>query len=135
MDRLLKHLIHLGVSGLAVLVTAYILPGVHVDNNNYVTALLAAIVLSVLNTFIKPLLVLLTIPFTLITLGLFLILINAGMIELTAYFVEGFKVDSWWWALLFSIILSIVTSLLEAPLATSIKRNNHHSNVNDEEVN
>lgn len=116
MDRALKYLIHVGVSGLAVMVTAYILPGVKVEN--YVTALFAAVVLSALNTFIKPLLVLLTIPFTLLTLGLFLVVINASMIMLTDYFVEGFKVNNLWWALLFSIILSIVTSLLEAPLAT-----------------
>ena len=53
MDRILKYLIHLGVSALAVMVTAYILPGVHVDN--YLTAIVAAVVLSLLNTFIKPL--------------------------------------------------------------------------------
>jgi putative membrane protein len=129
MDKILKYLIHLGISGLAVMVTAYVLPGVHV--NTYVTAILAALVLSVLNTFIKPLLILLTIPFTLLTLGLFLVFINACMIMLTDYFVEGFTVDSWWWALLFSIILSIATSLLEAPLATN---KNNKRQENEEEI-
>jgi len=99
------------ISSLAVLLTAYLLPGIHVDD--YIAALVAAAVLAVLNGFLRPLLVLLTIPFTVFTLGLFLLVINAAMVMLASRFVSGFEVDGFWWALLFSIIVSLITSLLE----------------------
>jgi putative membrane protein len=66
----------------------------------------------VLNAIVKPLLVILTLPITIITLGLFLLVINAAIILLGDYFLEGFKVDGFWWALLFSILLSVVSSIL-----------------------
>ena len=97
------------LNGLAVLLTAYLLPGVHVENYGY--ALLVALVLALANIFVKPLLVLLTIPVTVITFGLFLLVINALMILLVDYVVSGFDVDNFWWALLFSIILSVFNSL------------------------
>lgn len=97
------------LNGLAVLLTAYLLPGVHLENYGY--ALLVALVLSLVNVFVKPLLIVLTIPVTLLTLGLFLLVINALMIELVDYFVGGFEVDGFWWALAFSLILSIFNGL------------------------
>lgn len=97
------------LSGVAVVLTAYLLPGVSV--NDYWTALIVALVLSIVNIFVKPVLILLTIPLTFITLGLFLLVINALMILLTDYFVEGFFVDGFWWALLFSLILSLFNSM------------------------
>jgi putative membrane protein len=96
------------LSGLAVLLTAYLLPGVHVANYGY--ALLAAAVLSVANVIVKPILIIFTIPLTLFTLGLFLLAINAIIILMVAYFVPGFQVDGFWWALAFSLILSVVNS-------------------------
>jgi putative membrane protein len=96
------------LSGLAVLLTAYLLPGVHVANYGY--ALLAAAVLSVANVIVKPILIIFTIPLTLFTLGLFLLVINAIIILMVAYFVPGFQVDGFWWALAFSLILSVVNS-------------------------
>jgi len=71
-------------------------------------------VLSFLNVFLKPILVLLTLPFTIFTLGLFLLVINAGIILLTSSLVEGFHVDGFWWALLFSLILSLISSALNS---------------------
>lgn len=97
------------LNGLAVLLTAYLLPGVNVED--YWTALWVALVLSLVNIFVKPFLIVLTIPITFVTLGLFLLVINALMILLADYFVDGFLVDGFWWALLFSLILSIFNSL------------------------
>lgn len=89
---------------------SYLLSGVHIDT--FWTAILLAIVLAVLNAIVKPILVFLTLPITLVTFGLFLLVINAGMILLAAKVVNGFTVDGFWWALLFGLLLSIVTSIL-----------------------
>jgi len=100
------------ISSLAVLIAAYLLPGIRVDN--YLSALLVAVVLALLNGFLKPVLILLTIPFTVFTLGLFLFVINAAMVLLAAKFVSGFLVDGFWWALFFSVLMSILTSFMES---------------------
>lgn len=113
-------LLKLLISGLAVFFTDWLLSGI--DVTNFTNALLIAIVLAFLNTFLKPVLVLLTIPFTLFTLGLFLLVINAGIILLASKLIDGFFVDGFWWALLFSIILSVTTSILEGLTKTEVKR-------------
>lgn len=97
------------VSSLAVLVTSYLLPGVEV--NSIFTAIAVAAVLSLLNAVIKPILIILTIPITVVTLGLFLLVINAAMILLASDLVPGFSVPGFWTALFFSIILSVINSL------------------------
>ncbi len=97
------------LSGLAVLLAAYLLPGVDVDHYGY--ALLVAVVLSLVNIIVRPILVILTLPITVFTLGLFMLVINAVMILLVDYFIDGFQVDGFWWALGFSLILSILNSL------------------------
>ena len=97
------------LSGLAVLLTAYLLPGVSVENYWY--ALLVALVLSLANVLVKPVLVILTIPITFVTFGLFLLVINAVIILLVDYLIDGFNVDGFWWALAFSLILSLFNSL------------------------
>ena len=105
------------ISTLAVLVTSYILPGVQIDGA--LTALLVAAVLSLLNAIVKPILVILTIPITLVTLGLFLLVINAAMILLASRLVPGFHVDGFWTAFFFSLLLSIVNSVFNALNARS----------------
>ena len=110
----MNFIIQLIISTLAVLISAYLLPGVDIVDNNFFTALMVAAVLSFLNAIVKPIMVVLTIPITIVTLGFFLLAINAFMILLTAHLVDGFRVDGFWWALLFSFILSIVTSVLES---------------------
>lgn len=90
---------------------AHLLGGVHVTD--FWTAIVFAFVLALLNMFIKPLLVLFTLPVTFFTLGLFLFVINALVVLLASKFVDGFTIDSFWWALLFSIILSIITSAID----------------------
>lgn len=97
------------LTGLAVLLTAYLLPGVSVDHYGY--ALLVAAGLGLANVVVKPLLIVLTIPITIFTLGLFLLVINALIILLVDYFVPGFNVDGFWWALAFSLILAIFNSM------------------------
>jgi putative membrane protein len=97
------------LSGLAVLLTAYLLPGVSVEHYGY--ALLVAVILSLVNLFIKPILVFLTIPISIVTLGLFLLVINAVLILLVDYLTPGFEVNGFWWALAFSLILSLFNSL------------------------
>ena len=98
------------LSGLAVLLTAYLLPGVHVEHYGY--ALLVAVVLSLANLIVKPILVILTIPITILTLGLFLLVINALIILLVDFIIPaGFEVSGFWWALAFSLILTIFNSL------------------------
>ena len=99
------------VTAFSVLIGGYILPGIHVDT--FWTALLVALVLSFLNVFVKPVMVLLTIPFTVFTFGLFLLVINALIIMIAGRWVSGFTVDGFWWALLFGILLSAISSLIE----------------------
>lgn len=98
------------VSAFAILVAAYLLPGVEISS--FTAALVAAVVLGVINAFLKPVLLILTLPINVITLGLFTFVINALVIILTANLVPGFKVQGFWWALLFSIVLSLINSFL-----------------------
>lgn len=103
-------LLNLLINGLAVWTATYVLKGVHAEG--FGTALVVAIVLGVLNTFVKPVLVFLTLPITVVTFGLFLLVINAGVILLAAKLVPGFQVDGFGWALLFSLAVSAVASFL-----------------------
>lgn len=106
----MKLIISLLIKSLAVFVSAYLLPGVNVDS--YTTALMVAIVLGIINLLIKPILVLLTLPINILTLGLFTLVINAALVLLTSSLVPGFKVEGWLSALLFALVLSIVSSFL-----------------------
>ncbi len=110
----MKFLLKLILSAVAVLLLAEVLPGVEVST--YVSALIVAIVLAILNAIVKPVLVFLTLPATIITLGLFLLVINAAIILLADYFIDGFKVNGWLWALIFSVLLSIFQSILHSIL-------------------
>ena len=100
------------LTAVAAVVAAYLLPGVTIDG--FLTALIVALILSILNTFIKPILVILTIPITIVTLGLFLLVINAILVMVTDYFVDGFTVSGWLTAIIFSLIVSVVTYILNA---------------------
>jgi putative membrane protein len=106
----MKLLFRILITAILVLVIAKIMKGVIVYE--FTTALTVAIVLGLLNFFVKPILVLFTLPVTIFTLGLFLLVINAIMILLCDHFVEGFHVSSFWTAMLFSIILSLSQSLV-----------------------
>lgn len=94
------------IYALAILLTAYLLPGVTLAG--FGTALIAALVLGLVNAVLKPILILLTLPINILTLGLFTLVINTLMVLLASAVVKGFDVKTFWWALLFSIILSLV---------------------------
>jgi putative membrane protein len=98
------------ISAVAVLISAYILPGVTVEG--FFAALVTALVLGLVNAFLRPLFLILTLPITIVTLGLFYFVINALLIMLTGAIVPGFEVRNFWWALLFGLVLSIVNSVL-----------------------
>jgi putative membrane protein len=110
----LNILLQLILASIAVLLAQYIIPGVHVDS--FLTALVIAALIALLNITVKPLLILLTIPITVLTLGLFLLAINAILILIAAAIVPGFSVDGFWWALLFGLVLGLINSLLGVSL-------------------
>lgn len=98
------------LNALAVFILAHLLNGVEV--NGYLGAIIVAVVLAILNLFVKPILIIFTLPVTILTLGLFLLVINALIILLADKLVDGFSVSSFWTAILFSILLSILQSIL-----------------------
>ena len=100
----MKLIIRLLLNALAVVILSYVLPGVGVDS--MVTAIIVAVVLSLLNFLVKPILVILTLPITILTLGLFLLVINAII----------FQVVNFWWAIIFSLLLSILQAILHSIL-------------------
>lgn len=107
----MKLIVKILINALAVLVAAYLLPGVKVDS--YLAALTVAIVLGALNIFLKPIMIILTIPITIFTFGIFLLVINAIMILITESLVSGFHIKSFGSALLFSLLLSLINSIFE----------------------
>ena len=101
-------LIHWIVSTVAILLAAYLIPGVDVT---LVGALVLAVVLALINIFIKPIILILTLPINILTLGLFSLVINALLIMLAGAIVPGFSVDNFWVALIFSVVLALVNWL------------------------
>lgn len=110
----MKLILRLLLNALAVVILSYALPGVGVDS--MMTAIIVAIVLSLLNFLVKPILVILTLPITIVTLGLFLLVINAIIILLTSKLIDGFHVSSFWWAIIFSLLLSFLQAILQSVL-------------------
>jgi putative membrane protein len=107
------------VCSVNVFILAYILPGIKIED--MWSALMVAIVLSVLDFFVKPLFILFTLPATIFTLGLFLFVINACIIMIDDHFVHGFNVDTFWHALMFSALLSFFNSLVNGKIKASVK--------------
>lgn len=105
----MNFLLRILITGLVAFGLAHFLPGIHVDS--LWTAIVFALVLAVLNILVKPILILLTLPLTLITFGLFLFVINALVVLLAAKFVNGFAIDNFWWGLLFALLLSLLNSI------------------------
>jgi putative membrane protein len=107
----MKTIIRFLVSTIAILITAYILPGVHL--NGIITALVLAVVLGVINIFLRPVIIFLTLPISVMTLGLFTLVINGALVMLASYIVPGFTVANFWWALLFSIVVTLINYVLQ----------------------
>ena len=123
-------IIKLFINSISVFILAtYVLGGVHVASFGY--AIIVALTLSILNSSIKPLLVLFTLPATILSLGLFLLVINTAMIELAAYLIpdRGFVVDSWWWAFFFSVLLSFLNSILERLISIPMRSQSNDNGV------
>jgi len=107
MNKIIKFLIN----GFAVYATAYLLSGVEVSG--FVVALIVALVLAVLNVLVKPILILLSLPVTILTLGLFTFVIDAVIVLLASRIVTGFVIDGFWTAIVFSIVLAVISYVLE----------------------
>ena len=105
----MNFIVKLILYSVAIMLTSYLLPGVCIDNFGY--AFIFAALLALLNITLKPLLIILTIPFTIFTLGLFLLVINAVIILFADSLIPGTEIDGFWWALLFSLIVSILNGL------------------------
>jgi len=103
------------LNAVALLIVAYILPGISVAS--FWSALIAALVLGLLNTLVKPVLVLLTLPVTIVTLGLFLLVINALVFWFAGSVLKGFHVNGFWWAMLGALVYSIIAGLLSRVIA------------------
>ncbi len=97
---------------IAIYFTDWLLPGIQMPD--FTTALIAAIGLGLINAIIRPILLLLTLPLNILTLGLLTFVINALMVLLAAELVPGFTVVNFWWALLFSLVVSVINGLLQA---------------------
>ena len=97
---------------MAVVITAYLLPKEAIFVESFFVALIVALVLGFLNSIMRPILIILTLPIQILTLGLFTFIINAGLVMLTSSIVSGFYVKSFWWALLFSLVLSLVGAVI-----------------------
>lgn len=105
------------INALALFLVAYLLPGVHVAG--FGAALIAAIVLGLVNSVIRPILVVLTIPVTIVTLGLFLFVINGLMFWMVGSILNGFQVDGFWWAMLGAIIYSVISTIMSSILISN----------------
>ncbi|GIV32173.1 MAG: membrane protein [Saprospiraceae bacterium] len=106
----MRIIISLLLNALAVYVLALILPGVHISD--YWEAILVAIFLGLANAFIKPILTFLTLPITILTLGLFLLLINGAIVLLVDWLLDGFSVDGWLWAIIYALLLALINGVL-----------------------
>jgi putative membrane protein len=114
-DRKTKSILtKIGVGGISVLLADLLLGGVHVDG--WLTGFLLAAVIILINLTLKPVMIILTFPITLLSLGLFLLVINALVIIMAAEIIPGFSVDGFWWALAFSIILSLINGIFGVSL-------------------
>lgn len=105
----MKFIIRLFLTALSLILVTYIVPGIVVDS--FSTALIAAFVLGLLNAVIKPVIVFLTLPITIVTLGLFIFVINAALFFFVASLIEGFAVSGFWTALFGSILVSIISGI------------------------
>jgi putative membrane protein len=105
----MKIIIRILITAMALVLVANLIPGIEVEN--FYAAIIAALILGLLNIFVKPLLVLLTLPITILTLGLFMFVINAGLFLFASSFVKGFSVDGFLPALIGSLLVSIISAI------------------------
>jgi putative membrane protein len=116
----MRFLARLVLNGIAIIIAAWLLPGLHISGT--FPALVAGVILGFVNAIVRPILFFLTLPLTLITLGLFIFVLNAVCFGLTAWLVPGFSVDGFWWALLGALLVSIVSWILNGLVVGSKER-------------
>jgi len=102
------------MNSISIFAVSYILSGIQVDS--FVIALIVAVVMALLNVTLKPLLILITIPLTILTFGLFLLVVNVLVLYAAAALIDGFHIAGFWWALLFSLLVSFMNSILFGPV-------------------
>ena len=107
----MNFIVKLILQAIAILITSYLLLGVHVEG--FFSAFMLAAILGIFNVTLKPLLIILTIPITIVSFGLFLLVINAGVLLLGAKIIPGTSIDGFWWAILFGFIVTVISSILE----------------------
>ncbi|MCW5554976.1 MAG: phage holin family protein [Verrucomicrobiae bacterium] len=110
------------ITTLAVLVAVNILPGLHFRDGGLLTPFLTSLVLGILNAFIRPIMMLLALPLLIFTLGLFTLVINAALLHFVSWLLPSFEVESFWWALLGSLIISVVSVALNILTGTGSAR-------------
>jgi len=98
------------INTLSIFAVSYILTGIEIDS--VITALIVAVVMAILNVTLKPFLILITIPLTVVTFGLFLLVVNVLVLYAADALIDGFHIAGFWWALLFSLLVSFVNSIL-----------------------
>jgi putative membrane protein len=101
------------INTISIFAVSYILSGIEVDS--FLTALIVAVVMAVLNVTLKPLLILITIPLTIVTFGLFLLVVNVLVLYAAEALIDGFQIAGFWWALAFSLLVSFINSILFGP--------------------
>jgi len=106
----MKFLLRIIITAVVAFALSAVMPGIHIKD--FWTAIILSVVMAVLNFLLKPILIILTLPITILTFGLFLFVINAIIVLCAGHFVRGFEVDGFGWALLFSLLLSLITSIL-----------------------
>lgn len=106
----MNFLLRILITAIVAFALSSVLPGIHFES--FWTAIVLSLVLAILNFLLKPILIILTLPITILTFGLFLFVINAIIVLVAGGFVSGFRVDGFGWALLFSLLLSLLTSIL-----------------------
>jgi len=116
----MRFLARLLLNGVAVALAAYVLPGLHLSG--VTAALVAGVILGFVNAIVRPVLFFLTLPFTLVTLGLFIFVLNAICLALTAWLVPGFSIDGFWSALFGALLVSIVSWMLSGTFVGNTER-------------
>src|SRR5690606_22229517 len=116
----MNFLVRILVTGLVAFALSKVLSGIQIDS--FLTAIVFALVLAVLNVLVKPLLIILTLPLTILTLGLFLFVVNTLVVLLAGKLIDGVSIASFWWGLLFALLLSLITSFINTQVENEKKR-------------
>ncbi|GAB4253225.1 MAG: phage holin family protein [Thermoleophilia bacterium] len=116
----MRALLRWAVNTIAIVITAYLLPAVEVTS--WKAALIAGLLLGILNTFVRPVFRLLALPITILTLGLFILVVNGFILEILDWLMDGFNISGFLWAIVAALLIGVVTSVINIVLGTSDKQ-------------